>query len=139
MDDTYNATSNRLRPHFEHEQAQKPPKRLQSDIVWDYRADIIGLIKDDGATLCEVVSAVRAQGETVLDHGFKAELLKQLGTVKDIRAGRGKNSNLALAPTGSVSSALAPVGGTEPAVGQHRPAEDVADDDDLFVARRPRG
>ena len=78
---------NRLRSHFIKQAAQKPTKRLQSAIVADYHNDIISLIADDGATLDEVADAVRAQGEPILDYGFKAEVLKQIGTVKAIRAG----------------------------------------------------
>lgn len=78
---------NRLRAHFANIIAQKEPKRTQAQIVDEYRSDIISLIADDGATLDQIAAAVRAYGEPVLDHGFKAEVLKQLGTVKAIRAG----------------------------------------------------
>lgn len=128
---------NRLRSHFANQASQKPKKRLQRDIVADYRDDIISLIADDGATLPDVADAVRAQGEPVLDHGFKAAILKTIGSVKNIRARRGEGpactggdqaqqSAPMLAPT------LAQTNLTEPATS----FDD--DDDDAFAARRPR-
>lgn len=131
---------NRLRPHFAKQAAQKPKKRLQSAIVTDYRGDIISLIADDGATLPEVADAVRAQGEPVLDHGFKAEILKQIGTVKNIRSGRAKvTGTRGPFPVSASSSAPATQSAT-PSPAQTDAAENFADDDDdLFAARRPRG
>lgn len=125
----------RLRSHYQRQRAENPPKRIQSDIVRDYRDDIVGLIADDGASLSEVVAAVRAEGEPVLEPGFKAEILKQIGTVKNIRAGRAKavvaNSahsapHAAVAPP--VSKAIA-----------SRAAVFLDEDDEDFAARRPRG
>ncbi|KNH01902.1 hypothetical protein J121_101 [Qipengyuania citrea LAMA 915] len=127
---------NRLRSHFAKQAAQKPMKRLQRAIVSDYRDDIISLIADDGATLPEVADAVRAQGEPVLDPGFKAEVLKQIGTVKNIRAGRINT----MAPKYGE-----PVPQPEPAamLAQNNSnltatSPDDDDDDDAFAARRPR-
>ena len=129
---------NRLHSYFADQQALKVQRRRQGDIVRDYRDDIIGLIADDGATLPEVAAAVRAQGEPVLDPGFKAAILKSIGTVKDIRAGKviavaGKSaaSAPALASTTSSLPATAPSNSTG-----SMPPDD--DDDDAFAARRPR-
>lgn len=127
---------NRLRSHFAKHAAQKPKKRLQSAIVADYRDDIIGLIADDGATLPEVVAAVRAEGEAVLDAGFKAAILKTIGTVKDIRAKRIKPS----APMGGGPSPQSAVSPTPTQISSNETAMslDDDDDDDAFAARRPR-
>ena len=125
---------NRLRPHFVKQAAQKPKKRLQSEIVAEFRDDIISLIADDGATLPEVADAVRAQGEPVLDPGFKAEVLKQIGTVKNIRAGRintraSKYGEPAPQPAAMLAQNNSNLTATSP---------DDDDDDDAFAARRPR-
>lgn len=128
---------NRLRSHFTDQQAQKPQRRLQIEIVADYRDDIIGLIADDGATLPEVADAVRAQGEPVLDAGFKAAVLKSIGTVKNIRAGRINSitSKGAVAdPASSPTMASMPV--LPPNSSAPRPLGDD-DDDDAFAVRRP--
>ncbi len=131
---------NRLRAHVSDLRAQKTAIRLQSAIVRDHRDDIIELIADDGATLSEVASAVRAFGEPVLNHGFKAEVLKQIGTVKGIRAGRAKTST-------TRSVAHGPAGPREPetssvaTLASHSNAADNPmrdDDEDHFAARRPR-
>ena len=107
----------------------------------EHRDDIIELIADDGATLSEVASAVRAVGEPVLDHGFKAEVLKQIGTVKGIRAGRAKAE-------ATRSVVHGPVGPREPETSSvaspasHSNAADTplgGDDEGHFAARRPRG
>ena len=124
---------NRLRSHREDKRAQEAQRRLQSDIVRDLREDIVELIAHDGATLSEVADAVRAVGEPVLDHGFRAEILKQIGRVKDIRSGRAK---AAAAPTPAPAPATQ---GVVQAPIRAESIEDVAeDDDDLFAARRPR-
>ncbi|HBR83699.1 MAG TPA: hypothetical protein DD861_05805 [Erythrobacter sp.] len=127
---------NRLRSHFAKQAAQKPMKRLQRAIVSDYRDDIISLIADDGATLPEVADAVRAQGEPVLDAGFKAAILKQIGTVKNIRAGR-------IGTMASSGGDPAPQPVSAAMMGQTNSNEtetsaDDDDDDDAFAARRPR-
>jgi hypothetical protein len=127
---------NRLRSHFAKQAAQKPMKRLQRAIVSDYRNDIISLIADDGATLPEVADAVRAQGEPVLDPGFKAEVLKQIGTVKNIRAGRINTMASKYgdpAPQAEPAAILAQNNSNLTAT----PPDDD-DDDDAFAARRPR-
>ncbi|WP_394269557.1 hypothetical protein [Qipengyuania sp.] len=126
---------NRLRPHFADQQAQKARRRLQGDIVRDYRDDIVELLADDGATLSEVALAVRARGEPVLDHGFKAEILKQIGTVKNIRSGHAKVADL---------RGASPVSEPQTQKAKLMPsltdaAEAVGDDDDQFAARRRRG
>ena len=132
---------NRLRPHFAKHSAQKPKVRLQSAIVADYRDDIVSLIADDGATLPEVAAAVRAEGEPVLEPGFKAAILNQIGKVKDIRAGKvkaawAKNANAASAATPMVmTSALTPASRTVAGGAAVFLDEDDAD----FGARRPRG
>lgn len=130
---------NRLRSHFNDQQAQKPQRRLQIEIVADYRDDIIGLIADDGATLPEVADAVRAQGEPVLDAGFKAAVLKTIGTVKNIRAGRVNtitNKGAVVDPASSPTTASMPV--LPPTNSVPRPLGDDDDDDDAFAVRRPR-
>lgn len=123
---------NRLRPHFADQMAQKPQRRLQNAIVADYRDDIIGLIVVDGATLTEVAAAVRAEGEPVLEAGFKAAILEQIGTVKNIRAGRIKAAAQNVNRDPSATSGLSPLP-TE------RSGHATLDDDDEdFAARRPR-
>lgn len=127
---------NRLRPHFAKLLAQKPKTRLQRAIVADYRDDIISLIADCGATLPEVVEAVRAQGEPVLDDGFKSAIRKMLGTVKNIRAGRlnataFKAADKATQPESPPQSAQISSNDTATA-----PVDD--EDNDAFAARRPR-
>lgn len=121
---------NRLRPHFASQVAQRPKRRLQRSIVADYRDDIIGLIADDGASLPEVADAVRAQGEPVLDAGFKSAVLKMIGTVKNIRAGR---TDLIASKGGDPASQpkLPPISSAESGTSP--------DHDDDFAARRPRG
>lgn len=130
---------NRLRAYFADQQALKAQRRLQSDIVREYREDIVGLIANDGARLAEVAAAVRAQGEPVLEPGFKAEILKQIGKTKDIRAGKvkGASSSEATGTTPLPSMPTAPV-----SVAQIIPTDAtsklVDDDEDLFSARCPR-
>lgn len=122
---------NRLRRHF----SGKPAKRLQSAIVAEYRNDIIELIAVDRATLPDVANAVRAEGEPVLDAGFKAEILKQIGTVKAIRAGRPKP------PAFGGHSELPPIASksNREGVDPSRIPDSIEDDhDDDFVARRRR-
>ena len=127
---------NRLRSHFAKQAAQKPMKRLQRAIVSDYRDDIISLISDYGATLPEVADAVRAQGEPVLDAGFKAEVLRQIGTVKNIRAGRiDTMANRGGDPAPQPEPA-APM--TQNNSNETETSVDDDDDDDAFAARRPR-
>lgn len=131
---------NRLHSHFAKQASQQTKRRLQRDIVADYRGDIISLIADYGAKLDDVIDAVRAQGEPVLEAGFKAEILKSIGTVKDIQAGRIKAtsskssaSGQNLAPTITPAHPLPQLHPTEPAM----PIDE--DDDDAFaVVRRPR-
>lgn len=125
---------NRLRSHFAARAAQKPKKRLQSSIVADYRDDIISLIADDGATLTEVIEAVRAEGEPVLDAGLKAEILKQIGTVKGIRAGGAKAAIAKRADTASQAAAAPQL----PPAFQSEAAIFLDEDDADFAARRPR-
>lgn len=126
---------NRLRPHFAKQTEQKAKKRLQKQIVAAYRDDIISLIADDGATLPEVVDAIRADGEVVLEAGFKAEVLRQIGTVKNIRAGRSD----ATAFTGGVHApqCVPPHANTTSNMTTVQ-TDDDDDDDSAFVARRPR-
>lgn len=123
---------NRLRRHF----SGKPARRLQSAIVSEYRNDIIDSITIDRATLPEVANAVRAEGEPVRDAGFKAEILKQIGTVKAIRAGRlkppafGGHGDLPPSTSNSQRGMVDPF----------RIPDSIEDDDDDddFVARRRR-
>lgn len=126
---------NRLRSHFAARAAEKPKKRLQSAIVADYRDDIISLIADDGATLTEVIEAVRAEGEPVLDAGLKAEILKQIGTVKSIRAGAAKAAIAKRADAAPQTAGSSPLALTIPSESAVFLDEDDAD----FAARRPRG
>ena len=131
---------NRLRSHFADQQALKAPRRLQSDIVREYRDDIVELISSDGARLPEVVAAVRAQGEPVLEPGFKAEILKQIGKTKDIRAGKLKGAPSQPASTTPSSPSTPAPALPVPSVGKNDPtASQDDDDDDHFAARRPRG
>lgn len=123
---------NRLRSHFANQLAQKPQRRLQSSIVADYHDDIIGLIAVDGATLVEVAEAVRAEGEPVLEPGFKAAILKQIGSVKSIRAGLAKAAPTDTADPGS------PPAPTLPQLDSNQNTTLFDDDDDDFAARRPR-
>lgn len=124
---------NRLRSHFAIQVSQKPQRRLQSEIVAHYREDIVGLIADDGATLTEVAAAVRAEGEPVLDPGFKAAILKTIGTVKNIRAGRVK---AAAVGRGSLAAQPPSPPSTPVINSSETPLDD--DDDDAFAARPPR-
>lgn len=122
---------NRLRRHF----SGKPGKRLQSAIVAEYHNEIIELIAVDRATLPDVANAVRAEGEPVLDAGFKAEILKQIGTVKAIRDGRPKP------PAAGGHSVLPPLISKSNRVefDPLRTPDSIEDDhDDDFVARRRR-
>lgn len=140
MDNNSDPGANRLRVHYQREQAKYPPKRLQSDVVRDYRGDIIDLISNYGATLAEVAAAVRAQGEPVLDPGFKAEILKQIGKTKDIRLGKAKGAlshkSSIDAPPKSTPSVSPPASTAIPTeVAEGRPD----DDEGLFAARRTRG
>ena len=132
---------NRLRAHISDLRAQKTPIRLQSAIVREHRDDIIELIADDGATLSEVASAVRAVGEPVLDHGFKAEVLKQIGTVKGIRAGRAKTAAARGATHGPVGPRELETSSFGSPASQSDAADNAVgdDDDDHFAARRSRG
>lgn len=127
---------NRLRAHYVAQQEQKPQRRLQREIVETYRADIINLISDDGATLPEVADAVRAQGEPVLDAGFKAAILKTIGTVKNIRAGR---ISITASQGAVAASSSLPTAASTPLLPPNNsastPLED--DDDDAFAVRRP--
>lgn len=127
---------NRLRSHFAKQAAQKPMKRLQRAIVSDYRDDIISLISDYGATLPEVADAVRAQGEPVLDAGFKAEVLRQIGTVKNIRAGRIDTMPNRGGDPAPQPEPAAPM--TQNNSNETETSVDDDDDDDAFAARRPR-
>lgn len=127
------ADSSRLRSHYQRQKAAKPPQRTQADIVREYREDIITLIRDDGAKLDEVIEAIGAEGVEVKAAGLKAEILAQIGTVKDIRLGRAK---LARTPSAFPVPASPPAPPTRPATPMLSQAE--ADDDNLFAARRPR-
>lgn len=125
------AHMNRLRRHL----SEKPTRRLQSAIVAEYHDDIIELIAVDRATLPDVANAVRAEGEPVLDAGFKAEILRQIGTVKAIRAGQSKP---AARSRHSDPPPLTPNSNRE-GVDPPRIPDAIEDDhDDDFVARRPR-
>ena len=122
---------NRLRRHF----SGKPRKRLQSAIVAEYHNEIIELIAVDRATLPDVANAVRSEGEPVLDAGFKAEILRQIGTVKAIRAGQSKP---AAHSRHSDPSPITP-NSNRAEVDPPRIPDVIEDDhDDDFVARRPR-
>jgi hypothetical protein len=128
---------NRLHSHFAKQASQTPKKRLQREIVEDYRNDIISLIADYGASLPEVADAVRAQGEPVLEPGFKAAILKTIGSVKNIRAGRIKATastagSLGQQPETPLTPTLAQTNSTETATSPDD------DDDDAFTGRRPR-
>ena len=119
---------NRLREPFLQNQALRPPKRLQRHIVEDYRDEIISLIRIDGARLADVVFAVGAQGEVVFEAGFRAEILAQIGTIKNIRAGSVKPASSKPA----ASNLASPVAAS--------PAEGIVDDDDeSFRVNRSRG
>ena len=87
METDRNPSADSLRQHFLRQRDQKAPRRLQRDIVRDNWSGIVGLIRDDGATIKEVVAAVIAEGEPVLEDGFKAAIRSQIGTVKSIREG----------------------------------------------------
>ena len=69
------------------QRAQKPSVRQQSEIVQDNTALIRKLIRDQRASKKEVAEVLLGLGEPVLEKGFLAELLKQIGTVKEIRNG----------------------------------------------------
>lgn len=135
MEDHRDPGTNRLRPHYHRQQAEHPPKRLQSDIVRDYRDDIIGLIRDDGASLAEVISAVAAQGELVLPPGFKAEVLALIGPVKKIRAGLVKPLNLPRRAASQASTASV----DDQATNSARPLGEDDDEANPFASRQSRG
>lgn len=118
--------TNRLRQHYLQQQQTKPPRRLQRDIVRDYRAEIIGLIRDDGATIDDVVATVIAEGEPVLDDGFRAQIRIQIGTVKAIRSGQ----IITTMDGGELGGVARP--STAP------PETPVSDLDEDFVGRRSR-
>lgn len=123
--DNPSTNANRLRSHCLSHRATKPPRRTQRDIVRDYRDDIITLIRDDGATLEEVVQAIEAEGEAVLAAGLKAQILAQIGTVKAIRAGRSfAGQPHAQQTIGTVAARSTP--------------SIIRDDDDDFAARPSR-
>lgn len=130
---------NRLRSHFAGQQELKTQRRLQSDIVREYRDDIVELIANDGARLAEVAAAVRAEGEPVLEPGFKAEILKQIGKVKDIRGGGGKAAAANKTPYAATTAqppTPAPAPASQAVAGGA--AVFLDEDDDDFAARRPR-
>lgn len=115
---------NRLRKYYEQHLAAKPPSLPpQRDIVREYHNEIIELIKVDGASLADVVASIEAHGERVLAAGLKAEILKQIGSVKTIRAGQAKDAPTFPRPT------LRPPASSE---------ANTFEDEDLFRARRPR-
>ena len=127
---------NRLRESFQSQLAERPPKRLQRHIVRDYRDDIIGLVRDDGSRLADVIVAVEAQGEVVFAAGLRAEILSQIGTMKDIRANRIKTS-VAMTTTVPAQVLADPSDASlsEPALF----GDDDHDDDETFRANRSRG
>lgn len=127
------ADVNRLRSHYQRHKAAKPTQRTQADIVREYREDIITLIRDDGAKLDEVIEAIGAEGVEVKAAGLKAEILAQIGTVKDIRLGRTKLAHTPSALSVPASPPAPPTRIATPMLSQGE-----ADDDNLFVARRPR-
>lgn len=126
MDHATPTRTNRLRRHYLQQQEAKKSKRLQRDIVRDYRAEIIALIRDDGAKIDDVVATVIAEGEPVLEDGFRAEIRAQIGTVKAIRAGQ----VFAESDGGGLVELAAPT--PAPA------AAPVSDLDEDFVGRRRR-
>lgn len=126
MDSGSHPPTDRLRRHYLLQQEAKAQRRLQRDIVRDYRAEIIGLIRDDGAKIDDVIATVVAEGEPVLEDGFRAEVRAQIGTVKAIRAGK-------------VSAALDDGGVSASAVPTSELATTLASDlDEDFVGRRRR-
>ena len=114
-----------LRRHYLAKNGGVPRPPTQRDIVCKYRTQIVGLIRDDGATVPDVIAAIIAAGDPVRPPGFEKALRLELGTVKAIRA----MADEAVRPQPaaevvSTISAIPPV-----------PADDF---DDEFAARRRR-
>lgn len=105
--------------------AAKDRPKTQKDIVRQHSELIEALIRDNDATLLEVGDVLRDLGEPVRQPGLDAAIRKQLGHTKDIRKRRGGPSQ------------DAPTHADVPVTVEAKPFED--DDEDAFVARRPRG
>lgn len=105
--------------------AVKERSKTQKDIVRQHSGLIEELVRDHSATLIEVGDVLRALGEPVRQPGLEATIRQLLGTTKDIRAGRDAP------PEGAGRNA-------SPAV-TARPDPFEDDDEQAFVARRPRG
>ena len=105
--------------------AAKDRPKTQKEIVRERSDQIEMLIRDHGATLIEVGDVLKDLGEPVRQSGLEAEIRKQLGHTKDIRKRRRGPSQ------------DAPTHADVPVTVEAKPFED--DDEDAFVARRPRG
>lgn len=109
------------------QRALKPVVRLQSEIVQDNLALIRALIREQKASKKEVVEVLIGLGEPVLEKGFLAELLKQVGTVKEIRndsAEPGPSRDQPARPTSAPPSSY--------------PISNLLDDEDGFATRTTR-
>ena len=125
MVDEFSPPNNSLRGIYLRHRGGMLRSPIQRDIVRKHRAEIVSLIRDDCATLSEVVQVVSAAGEPVLAAGFKKALRREIGTVKAIRE-MGAEEVRAQHP-----SAVVPVA---PAT-----SPEAAEDFDLdFAARRRR-
>jgi hypothetical protein len=114
-----------LRRHYLAKNGGVPRPPTQRDIVCKYRTQIVGLIRDDGATVPDVIAAIIAAGDPVRPPGFEKALRLELGTVRAIRTLADEAARPQ--PAHEVVS-VAPV--TPP---------DLADDFDVeFAARRRR-
>lgn len=109
---------------LERKRATKDRPKTQKEIVREHSDLIETLIRDHQATLVEVGGALRDLGEPVRQPGLEAEIRKQLGHTKDIRKRKGGHSQGAPSHTG---------------VPVNVEAKPFEDDENAFVARRPRG
>ncbi len=106
--------------------AEQDRPKTQSEIVRQHSDLIEVLIRDHNATLGEVGEVISGLGEPVRQPGLEAAIRKLLGHAKDIR----DRKTVRLGTDADV--------GANPIVASGaNPFED--DDDNAFVARRPRG
>lgn len=110
---------------LQRKRAAKSRQKTQKQIVCQHSGLIETLIRDHAATLVEVGEVLKELGEPIRQPGLEAEIRKRLGHTKAIRKREGGPSQGAQPHAGAAVN-------VEP-----KPSED--DEEDAFVARRPRG
>jgi hypothetical protein len=106
---------------------QKPKPVTAKSIVDKHRRTIIDLARNSCATQDEIITVLKEMGEVIPEDGLKAAIRSEIGTMKDIKAGRIKAENL---------GPMAPVTPT-PAVSVNPTEEAYEAGDDFRVPRPP--